>query len=243
MMQGRDAWEERTSACQGADGVGWPVGVADRGRSFSESDRTCDTHRLRSYLPDAGPQSRPDGNGERQDRFASTRRSGECNEERRRAPLSGSIWKTASAPCKYRLDVNDPECGRAGGFVAVIKVSRPGSIVLHVRARDQKVDQLEVVLARGSWGGKTTPQSALKSPEVRTLISPIFTPVAARARRSSHLGFRREARQRLDTCVPQLRPHDRRHAPDQRYAVQSLSAPLLTVRNAKTCQIDDKKLD
>jgi hypothetical protein len=68
-------------------------------------------------------------------------------------PLYDGIWQTVKGLGAYRLDVIDPESGQAGAFATVIEGGKPIYIAIRVRVSDQKIDEIEVLSARGSGFG------------------------------------------------------------------------------------------
>lgn len=68
-------------------------------------------------------------------------------------PLFDGLWQTARGLGRYRLDVIDPDSGQAGALATVIEDGRPVYIALRIRVRDQKIDEIELVAARGGGPG------------------------------------------------------------------------------------------
>jgi hypothetical protein len=64
-------------------------------------------------------------------------------------PLYDGIWKSVNAVGNYRLDVIDPESGQAGAFVTLIEGGKPIYVAVRIRVSDQKIDEIEVLSARG----------------------------------------------------------------------------------------------
>jgi len=65
-------------------------------------------------------------------------------------PLYDGIWKTVERVGRYRLDVIDPEGGQAGTFATLFEGGKPIYVALRLRVRDQKIDEIEILAARGS---------------------------------------------------------------------------------------------
>ncbi|HWJ69027.1 MAG TPA: hypothetical protein VNS79_03130 [Sphingobium sp.] len=64
-------------------------------------------------------------------------------------PLYDGIWQSVSGLGQYRLDAIDPDSGQAGTYATVIEGGRPVYIALRVRVHAQKIDEIEVLAARG----------------------------------------------------------------------------------------------
>jgi hypothetical protein len=68
-------------------------------------------------------------------------------------PVWDGLRQTASARGRYRLVVADPESGQAGFIGTMMENGRPVYVALRIALREQKIAEIESVVARGGTGG------------------------------------------------------------------------------------------
>lgn len=67
--------------------------------------------------------------------------------------LTDGLWQTATARGRYRLYVVDPESGQAGFIGTMMEGDKPVYIALRLGVREQKISEVELVVARGGAAG------------------------------------------------------------------------------------------
>jgi hypothetical protein len=77
-------------------------------------------------------------------------------------PLFDGLWQTAGGLGRYRLDAIDPESGQAGTLAVVMEDGKPVYTAIRIRVREQKIDEIEVLAARGGIGNGPTAGVAME---------------------------------------------------------------------------------
>lgn len=67
------------------------------------------------------------------------------------------LWQTATRVGKYRLEAIDTQAGQIGAFVTVVEGTNPVLISIRLRVKEQKIAEVETIVARGSGGSQFPP--------------------------------------------------------------------------------------
>ncbi|HWJ71358.1 MAG TPA: hypothetical protein VNS79_15045 [Sphingobium sp.] len=67
-------------------------------------------------------------------------------------PVWDGLWQTATARGRYRLSAIDPQSGQAGFIGTMMEDGKPVYMALRLAIREQKITEIETVVARGGTG-------------------------------------------------------------------------------------------
>ncbi|MCW2365845.1 hypothetical protein M2333_001602 [Sphingobium sp. B11D3B] len=80
--------------------------------------------------------------------------------------LWDGLWRTANARGRYRITVVDAEAGQAGFVGTMMEDGRPVYIALRIAVREQKIGEIETVVARGGTAGPSVASPGAKIEEI-----------------------------------------------------------------------------
>jgi len=95
------------------------------------------------------------------------------------------IWKTASAPGKYKLYVADPEDGQVGFIGTIFENGTPSLMALRLKVTYGLISEAEAIVARGSGGAGGGLPPAGKTVEDRGKPRPVFSRTVPKDERMS----------------------------------------------------------
>ncbi|MDB5690785.1 MAG: hypothetical protein JWL91_2661 [Sphingomonas bacterium] len=97
-------------------------------------------------------------------------------------PIWDGLWQTATGRGRYRLTAIDPESGQAGFIGTMMEDGRPVYMALRIAIREQKIAEIESVIARGGTGGASGMNPGQRMEERATPRPQLTRTVPARER-------------------------------------------------------------
>ena len=83
-------------------------------------------------------------------------------------PLWDGLWRTANARGRYRITAIDAEAGQAGFIGTMMEDGRPVYVATRIGVREQKIAEIETVVARGGSAGPSVASPGAKIEEIGT---------------------------------------------------------------------------
>jgi len=107
-------------------------------------------------------------------------------------PVWDGLWKTASARGRYKLHVVDSDHGQAAFIGSMIENGVPVYLVLRIAVREQKIAEIETIVARAGAAGPPSP-TAGEYAEQRGTPRPALTRAVPTGERMSRADLTRVA--------------------------------------------------
>jgi len=98
--------------------------------------------------------------------------------------LWDGLWRTANARGRYRITAIDPDTGQAGFIGTMMEDGRPIYVAVRIGLREQKIAEIETVVARGGSAGPSVASPGAKIEQIGTPRSQFNRSVPERQRAS-----------------------------------------------------------